>query len=265
MLQCSTSSSSRADRSLDRSSWLFRATSPSSLSSSLRSTLKSLLLRAPITWHWTSCPLLAGVVVAPLFTGRWVGRVGSRVPMLSGYLIAAARVLLTDLLISPTAGLSTVGWTMGVAGVGFGIIVVPVTSSSLTSIPAEISGVAASTTNTRRELGAVAGVAILGSILNGQLTVNLTHRLIAVGIPPAFRSQIISAVTTGSMNAQVKGLSDKTNATVQAIINKVVAAAYQAFADGLSLALRVSLARLLVSATVAYFTGTKDRSVRGHY
>lgn len=205
-------------------------------------------------------PLLVAMVVASIFTGRWVGRVGSRVPMLTGCLVASVGVLLTDIVIGPHAGVASVGWSMGIAGVGFGILVVPITSTALTSIPAANSGVAASTTNTSRELGAVAGVAILGSIVNGQLTVHLTSRLIAIGIPAPYRSQIIAAVTTGSLNAQEKGLSGKTNAAVQAIIDKVVAAAYSAFAHGLDLALGISCVLLLVAALVSYWTGTSERS-----
>ena len=203
-------------------------------------------------------PLLAGMVLASIFTGRWVGRVGSRVPMMSGCMIAAAGVALTDVFIGPGAGLSTVGWTMGIAGIGFGILVVPVTSTALTSVPAANSGVAASTTNTSRELGAVAGVAILGSIVNGQLTVNLMRQLAAIGIPPVFRSQIIAAVTTGSINAQEKGLSGKTSKAIQMFIQRVVKAAYNAFGHGLDIALGRSIALLLVSAVVAYTTGTKE-------
>jgi EmrB/QacA subfamily drug resistance transporter len=206
-------------------------------------------------------PLLGGMMLASLFTGGWVGTVGSRVPMMTGCVIAAVGVLLTDLVITPQAGLSTVGWTMGIAGIGFGIIVVPITSTALTSVPAANSGMAASTTNTSRELGAVTGVAILGSIVNGQLTVNLTHRLAEVGIPAAYRSEIIAAVSSGSINAQAKGLSGKTSAAVQAIINTVVKAAYAAFSQGLDIALGISFGLLLVSAVVAYGTGTTEGPV----
>ena len=203
-------------------------------------------------------PLLGGMVLASLFTGRWVGVVGSRVPMMTGCVIAALGVLLTDLVISPQAGLTTVGWTMGIAGIGFGIIVVPITSTALISVPARNSGMAASTSNTSRELGAVTGVAILGSIVNGQLTVNLGHRLAEVGIPAAFRSEIIAAVTTGTINAQEKGLSGKTSAAVQKIINEVVKPAYAAFAHGLDIALGISVGLLVISAAVAYGTGTVE-------
>jgi EmrB/QacA subfamily drug resistance transporter len=203
-------------------------------------------------------PMLGGMVLASLFTGRWVGRVGSRVPMMAGCLIAAVGVALTDFVVGPGAGLSTVGWTMGIAGIGFGIIVVPVTSTALTSIPAANSGMAASMTNTSRELGAVAGVAILGSIVNGQLTVNLTQRLIAVGVPAAYRGEVISAITTGTLSQQQKALSGHTTAAIRHVIDIVVQAAYNAFTTGLNLALTISCFLLLASALVAYFTGTAE-------
>jgi MFS family permease len=207
-------------------------------------------------------PLTIGMVVASLFTGRWVAVAGTKVPMTVGCLLAAAGVILTDVVITPASGLSTVGWTLAIAGIGFGIAIVPVTSSALTSVPAEHSGMAASTTNTSRELGAVAGVAILGSIVNGQLTVQLANRLAAIGIPAAFRSQVIAAVTTGSLGSQARGSAGKGNASIQEIINKVVGAAYGAFGHGLDLALSAAGALLILSAGVAYFTGVTIRRNR---
>jgi len=203
-------------------------------------------------------PMTAGMVLASLFTGRWVSRVGPRVPMITGCVLAALGIFLTDALITPNAGISTVGWTLALAGIGFGIVIVPVTSSALTSVPAEHSGMAASTNNTARELGAVAGVAILGSIVNGQLTVNLTNRLVAIGIPASFRSQVIAAVTTGSLGSQAASTKvGKGNATIQEIINKVVSAAYGAFGHGLDISLLAAGSLLLASAVVAYFCAAR--------
>ena len=204
-------------------------------------------------------PLLGGMVLASLFAGRWVGRVGSRVPMMTGCLLAALGVALTDLVIGPHVGVDSLGWTMGIAGIGFGIIAVPVNSSALTSLPADDSGMAASTINTGRELGAVAGVAILGSIVNGQLTVNLMHRLAAIGIPQSFRAEIVTAITTGTLNSKVSAYNGVSNATIRAIIAKVTDAAYSAFTRGLNLALGASALLLVASAAVAYFTGTSQR------
>ena len=114
-------------------------------------------------------------------------------------------------------------------------------------------------TNTSREFGAVAGVAILGSVVNGQLTVHLTRRLIELGIPATYRAEVITAVTTGSIDARFEDLGP-TSAAVQVIIRKVVAAAYEAFDRGLNLALDDRDALLALSAVVAYFTGTSGAS-----
>jgi len=202
-------------------------------------------------------PMTVGMVLASAFTGRWVSWRGPRVPMMTGCVLAGTGILLTEALISPHAGLSTVGWTLAIAGIGFGIVIVPVTSSALTSVPAEHSGMAASTNNTSRELGAVAGVAILGSVVNGQLTVHLVSRLSALGIPPAFRSEVIAAVTTGSVGSQAAKVG-KVSESIQQIITKVEGAAYGAFGHGLDLALLASGAMLLASAVVAYFTAPRS-------
>jgi hypothetical protein len=76
----------------------------------------------------------------------------------------------------------------------------------------EHSGMAASTTNTFRELTAVVGVAVLGSIVNGQLTVNLVRRLTAIGIPTAYQPLVVSAVTTGAYQSESKSATTKSPA-----------------------------------------------------
>jgi EmrB/QacA subfamily drug resistance transporter len=204
-------------------------------------------------------PLLGGIVVASLFTGRWVGRIGSRIPMTVGCLLAALGVLLTYTAIGPGVDVSTLGWTMGLAGIGFGIVIVPVNATALSSLPAANSGMASSAVNTSRELGAVAGVAILGSIVNGQLTVNLTARLVQLGIPVSFRHLVITAVTTGQTQAAEAGLNPATRKEFAVLINKVVNAAYGALTHGLDIALIASASLLLVSGAVAYWSGTSEK------
>ena len=109
---------------------------------------------------------------------------------------------------------------------------------------------AASMTSTSREIGAVAGVAVLGSIVNGQLTVNLVHRLTAIGVPRQFQAQIITAVTTGTFNEQASNAVGG-NKALQQIVNRIVNAAYGAFSHSLDIALMMAAALMLLSAVVA--------------
>jgi hypothetical protein len=179
--------------------------------------------------------------------------------MTVGCLLAALGVLLTYAAIGPGVDVSTLGWTMGLAGIGFGIVIVPVNATALSSLPAANSGMASSAVNTSRELGAVAGVAILGSIVNGQLTVNLTARLVQLGIPVSFRHLVITAVTTGQTQAAEAGLNPATRKEFAVLINKVVNAAYGALTHGLDIALIASASLLLFSGAVAYWSGTSEK------
>ena len=129
------------------------------------------------------------MILASLFAGRWVARSGPRLPMTVGCALAGIGIILTEVVLTPSSGLSTLGWTLPIAGAGFGIAIVPVTSTALSSIPADHSGMAASATNTSRELGAVAGVAILGSMVNGQLISSLVRQLDQIGIPKSFQNE----------------------------------------------------------------------------
>lgn len=194
-------------------------------------------------------PMAIVMVLASLFTGRWVAAMGPRIPMVTGCLLAGVGILFTEALMTPHTGFSTLGWTLPIAGAGFGIAMVPATSTSLAVIPPEHSGMAASTTNTSREIGAVAGVAVLGSVVNGQLTVDLVHRLAAMGIPKQFFPIVISAVETGSVSSQAHAYHG--GGSLQKIVNEVVTAAYGAFGSGLSLALLLSGSLLLLAGLIA--------------
>jgi EmrB/QacA subfamily drug resistance transporter len=194
-------------------------------------------------------PLAVTMIVASALTGKWVARGGPRVPMVVGCLLGGTGILLTDLRLTPNPGLGGIGWTLAMAGLGLGMIFVPVTSTVLTLVPARRSGMAASATNTFRELGAVAGVSILGAIVNGQLTVNLTRRLIQLHIPAAIRTLVIRGVTTGQTAQGVpvsKGVSS--------LVDQVEKPAYAAFHTGLDISLLLASSLLLACAVLAWIT-----------
>jgi hypothetical protein len=139
-----------------------------------------------------------------------------------------------------------------VAGFGFGVAVVPVTSVALTVVPGEHSGMAASATSTSRELGSVVGVAVLGAIVNGHLSGDLAHRLSALGVPPAFQKIVITAVETGQVPSSAGGGAAKAQQAYGPIVAKVIDAAYAAFHNGLNASLTISGLTILVSGLVAW-------------
>jgi len=199
----------------------------------------------------TFIPMAAGLIIASLLTGPWVARQGPRVPMTVGCVLAAAGILVTSSVLGPHVDLSTLGWILALAGVGFGITLVPVTSTPLTVVPPEHSGMAASATNTSREMGAVFGVAVLGSIVDSKLTGQLGARLKELKIPPNIQGLVIHGVTGGGLGG---GAAKKAESSKSGLAKEIITAAYQAFGDGLHVALDISGVLLLVGAVVAVVT-----------
>ncbi|HUI03573.1 MAG TPA: MFS transporter [Acidimicrobiales bacterium] len=202
-------------------------------------------------------PMAAGMVLASALTGRWVAAGGPRLPMALGCLAAGVGLMLTDTLLNSHSTVLGIGWPLALTGVGFGVALVPVTTAALSSIPPERSGMASSMTHTSRELGAVMGVAILGSVVNGQLTTNLVHRLATLGLPAPFRSQVVTAVTTGTVSGQASAA--ERNPAIASIVHRVVTAAYGAFSHGLELSLAVAAALMVLGAVTAALTMGRER------
>ncbi len=196
-------------------------------------------------------PMTAGMVAASLVAGRWVAGKGPRIPMTLGAIAAGVGVLAADHALGASVNVPLLACALTLAGLGFGITVVPITSIALGVIPAENSGMAAATTNTARALGVTASVSVLGSLLNGELTYGLNQRLIALGVPENFRAIVISAVETGSMPTGGSGNIAQIEKAYGPLVLKVVNAAYEAFHSGLSIALDVAGLLMLASAVAA--------------
>jgi len=188
-------------------------------------------------------PMSLAMILAAGLAGRRVAMQGPRFSMAGGCVIAGAGILLSEVLLSATTPSLWLMATLAMAGFGFGTSVVPVTTVALAAVPPERSGMAASATNTSRELGAVFGTAVLGALVNAHLTTDLTHRLQVLKIPGNFISIVINAIETGVVPSGVSSGGS--------IEDKVIHAAYGAFRSGLEVALLASGVALLAVAIVA--------------
>jgi EmrB/QacA subfamily drug resistance transporter len=201
-------------------------------------------------------PMAVALIIGSAVTGPWVGKMGARGPMVAGCVLAAAGIFATSATLSPHSSLGTLGWTLPIAGLGFGMALVPLTSAALTAVPPQRSGMAASATNTARELGAVIGVAVLGALVDSKLTGELASRLKALHISPNFISLIVHAVTSSGVGTKAAKQAAEHSHTVHVsrLANEVIRAAYAAFGSGLHLCFDIAGALLLVAAAVAAVT-----------
>jgi predicted MFS family arabinose efflux permease len=204
-------------------------------------------------------PMALGMILSSAFSGRWVGDSGPRVPVAVGCFCAGAGVLFTDLALSGNVVYLALVFSLLLAGIGFGIAVVPITSVALSALPPRHSGMAASATTTAREVGTVIGVAALGSLFNSKLIQSLTQRLTELGWPQEVRNIIITYILTGSPPPGTESLLQTAQSQYPDEIQQATQAAYDAVHSGVSFSLVVAGCVILVSGLVAYFTFSPRR------
>jgi hypothetical protein len=201
------------------------------------------------------------MIVAAILAGRWITSAGAGPSILVGCLLFTAGLLLTTATLNPNPSYAPLALSLVLVGVGVGATVVPVTSEALSAVPPERSGMAASATNTSREIGAVTGVAILGALVNAQLRSNLTGSMNALHIPHTFQALAIQIIETGGLTGQSGASSVGPAAAGQgALVVEMTHAAYNAFYAGLRAALFLSAILVFLSGVFAYVTlGRRNR------
>src|SRR5262249_12869076 len=173
-------------------------------------------------------PMTILMIAASLLAGRWTSIFDIRGSIIGGCVAFAGGLLWTNAVISPSPSYLPLASALALTGIGIGSCVVPITPSVLAVVPPERSGMAASTTNTSREVGAVMGVAILGAIVIGKLQTALVASLNHLGLPKSIQPIVINGVLTGQ-EPSVGGTSSQAPAGQGKLVTEVIHATYSAF------------------------------------
>jgi EmrB/QacA subfamily drug resistance transporter len=200
-------------------------------------------------------PMMVLMAAAALVAGRFTVAVGPRWSIFTGCLLFALGLLLTSMTISPHPSYLPLAAALSVAGIGVGSTVVPATSSALSAVPPERSGMAASATNTSREVGAVTGVAVLGALVSARLSADIAARLQALGLPRSIQQIVINGVETGlePSGGKTAGAGGGAGAGQPKLVEEVIQAAYSAFEAGLHAALYLGAVLVLLGGVFAFY------------
>ncbi len=209
-------------------------------------------------------PMMVLMAAAAMLSARWTVEFGPKWSIFTGCIVFALGLLLTSFAISPNPGYVPLAAALAVTGIGVGSTVVPATSSALSAVPPERSGMAASATNTSREIGAVTGVAVLGALVSAKLTADITARLQALGLPRSISQIVINGVETGLVpsSGKTKGAGGAAGAGQGKLVQEVIQAAYSAFQSGLHAALYLSAILVLAAGLFSFYWLGRDRPAR---
>ncbi len=211
----------------------------------------------------TFLPMTVLMIIASIMAGRWTTTVGPARSILIGCLLFSAGLVLTTITLNPNPSYVPLALALALTGIGVGSTVVPITSSALSAVPPERSGMAASATNTSREIGAVTGIAVLGALVNAQLRSNLTASMVKLHIPDTFQAIAIKIIETGGLTGSSGASSVGSAAAGQGVlVVEMTHAAYKAFYTGLRAALVLSAILVFVAGIFGYVALSRQRRLR---
>jgi EmrB/QacA subfamily drug resistance transporter len=214
--------------------------------------LQSVQGYTPLEAGLRSLPTTAGIFVVSPLAGMLTARLGPRLPIVLGALLAALALFLL-LSIEPDTSYATLWWKFGLFGIGLGLMLSPLTAAVLSGTPPQLAGLGSSVNNTSRQVGFSLGVAVLGTFVVQQFTSNIASQLTQAGVPASLGATIASAGAQASQ-VQLSGRLPLPAAALHQAIN-------QAFVDALHGSFIISGTALLATALlVAFLLQQKKRS-----
>ena len=152
--------------------------------------LQNVLGYSPLQAGFAFLPTALGVVVGAGLTSRVIGRVGPRVPMTTGALLAAAGMFWLSAVTVQSNYFAGVLGPLVVLAVGLGMAFVSTSVVAISGVQPGESGLASALLNVGRQLGGSLGIAIMGTIAT-----TVTRDQLASG--PITQSAVNSALTAG--------------------------------------------------------------------
>ena len=194
-------------------------------------------------------PLTGAIFLVAGIAGRLTGRVPRRLLIGPGFLLVGGGMLLMRGL-TPASGWTHLLPGMILAGVGAGLVNVPLVSTAVGVVEPARAGMASGINSTLRQVGVATGVAALGSLFASQVRTSVIDHLAATPLS-ATAHQVAHAISNGGAGHVIAG--------APAPLRGLVAGAARAgFVSGLNEILLVG-AIVALTGAVASFALIRER------
>ena len=120
---------------------------------------------SPLKTGLAFLPVTGLLTIMNVYAGRLAAKRGMRFPIVVGFVVGAIGFFWLGLATNETAGYANILLPLVGIGAGVPLILPPITSVLLASVDRSQVGLASATLNAGRQIGAAAGVAVLGSLL----------------------------------------------------------------------------------------------------
>lgn len=188
-------------------------------------------------------PMTCMVIVTAPLAGRLAGRVGSRLPMTIGLLLAGTGQLFLTQLDVGSPYLFFVPCFM-LMGTGMGLTMAPMTAAVMSAVGPERAGLGSAVTNTAREVGGSLGIALLGTLVTTRFAGRLAELLAATPLSAETQAAAVEAARNGTL-APAANLEPEQ----AAIVGRAVG---EAFTAGFHMSMAIATAVLWTGSFLAF-------------
>jgi EmrB/QacA subfamily drug resistance transporter len=199
----------------------------------------------PIATGVRLLPMTGMMIIGAPLSGQVITKIGPRVPMVVGMLLAAASMFGLSRIGLASSLNDTILW-FALLGLGLSPVIVGGTEVIVGNAPIELAGVAAGLQSTAMQVGGTIGTAVLGAVMSGKVSSLLPARWVAAHLPALTGSQLAgveSATEVGVAYVQ-KGTAATTAATITSV-------AHGTFVSGMTAAFLVAACVAVTGALVA--------------
>ena len=204
-------------------------------------------------------PASVGTIVVAPFAGQLTARIGPRLPIVLGALLAATSLFLVTTTLQPDTSYATLWWQIALFGIGCGFVLTPLATAVLSATPPQRSGLGSSILNTCRTVGITLGVAVLGAFVLQQFPGNIASQLTQRGLPDAVSATIAEKIAAAGAGAS-QALGPGHLPLPPAVLHQAIS---QAFVDSIHGTFLISAIGLLVAALlVAFLFPSKQRATK---
>lgn len=151
-------------------------------------------------------PLAAIVIVSAPVAGTLSDRIGAKWPIFVGMLVTALGFYLTRRVVVTDGSWSDLVLPFIISGFGIGMVMPPMTSAAMGSVPPEKAGQASGVISSFRQIGSVLGIAVMGAVLQSRAVsyiqdgVSAKLATVPFSLPDTVKQQIVDAVGSSAVN-----------------------------------------------------------------
>ena len=143
-------------------------------------------------------PEMVAFIVTSAVTATLVRRVGFTTPLVAGLMLSGAASL-AMLTARPDSSYVALGAALAVFGAGLGFVVAGSTAAALTSVAPTQAAMVSGLVNTFRQVGAVLGTSVLGTILTSGAASSRPHTLSVRGVTGEPARDVVHAFAQGTL------------------------------------------------------------------